>query len=318
MAYIEETEMVEEVGLSKGYYFLSKMEVGMVVEEFPTGGFGGLGGDDERTLFGVWLDPEEKSEFLGDDKFGNIEEFKALDEIRIEQEEELHGAWGGYGLVCTFCSRLQGEMAAGVGDGIAKFIGEVTEQGDSFDTFREMISDVSLRLPTEALESRLLDECEGLLCTFCSRLQGAWKGYKCKSEARVEMEAGVGDGIAKFIGEFTEQVDIFDTVREMISDVSLKLPAEASESHLLDECEGLLCTFCSRLQGAWEGYVCKSEARVEMEAGVGDGIAKFIGEVTEQGDRFDMFRKMISDVSLRLTAEALESRLLDECESQRE
>lgn len=140
----------------------------------PTGGFGGGGGGGggDESCFGVWFDPEEESEFLGDDvtKTGNVVDLEALNLNWVEEEVEEYegetctrgggrgGGGGGvkpisdlgkYRLFCTFwlcfCGILgeNGDKFEMGVDEISKFIGEFTEQG------WKKISELSLTLQDE-------------------------------------------------------------------------------------------------------------------------------------------------------------------------
>ena len=103
---------------------------------------GGLGGGDGGKSFsGVWFDPEEEFEFVGDEKFDNEEEPVPLDPSCVEWEEEQEGKGriGGGG----------GEGGGGGGGGGGDDTSEI-----NFEGVEELISDVSLRLPAGAFESR--------------------------------------------------------------------------------------------------------------------------------------------------------------------
>lgn len=49
------------------------------------------------SLCGVLFDPDEEDEFLGGDKFGNVEEHEALAVIVVEEEEGKYATRGGGG-----------------------------------------------------------------------------------------------------------------------------------------------------------------------------------------------------------------------------
>lgn len=145
--------------------------VGEGVEDFR--------GENGKPPSETWFDPQEEFDFLGGDRFFNVEEDEALDVIRVELAEELKGSkrmgggggggGGGVGGGVKLFALLEEDGAVkdgievwfGVTDGFGEFIKEGAKQCSLFGTFVDIFSaTLSQRLLAEAFERRKLDELE--------------------------------------------------------------------------------------------------------------------------------------------------------------